>query len=214
MGKLKNIKAINEMLRGQHRSQTKATTGFENKKTERVIGEVWTDDNGQKWVQKDGYKSKVSRFDKIRKLITADKCPCCNKKITNFDKQFIKRENKCHDCITKEQTMMICEGYQKGEDIYGEWERNKIKKNVESFLSEASQEVELIKKTFTQMEYVNSDGKVEKWKLPESSEDINKNIDDRFNKFKNELLLKAKYGKDYKLKSEEKNDNVKNTTTK
>ena len=94
MGKLKNIKAINEMLRGQHRSQTKATTGFENKKTERVIGEVWTDDNGQKWVQKDGYKSKVSRFDKIRKLITADKCPCCNKKITNFDKQFIKRENK------------------------------------------------------------------------------------------------------------------------
>ena len=40
MGKLKNIKAINEMLRGQHRSQTKATTGFENKKTEQKLEET------------------------------------------------------------------------------------------------------------------------------------------------------------------------------
>ncbi len=215
MGKLKNIKAINEMLRGQHRSQTKATSGFENETNERVLGEVWTDNNGQKWVQKDGYKSKVSRFDKIRKIINADQCPECKKKLTRFDKQFVKRENKCHDCIVKQETLMTCEGYLKGEDIYGKWEKAKIKENVESFLAEAEQEVDLIKKTFTQMEYVNSDGKVEKWKLPESSEDINKKIDGRFESFKEELLLKAKLGKDYnKLKSEDKDDNVKGTTTK
>ena len=215
MSKLKNIKAINEMLQGQHRSQTKAIVGYKNEKTERVLGEVWTDDNGQKWVQKEGYKSKISRFDKIRKMINADVCPKCKKKLTRFDNQFMKRENKCHDCIVKQETLMTCEGYLKGEDIYGKWEKAKIKENVESFLAEATQEVDLIKKTFTQMEYVNSDGRVGKWKLPESAEKINKNIQDQFETYKEKLLLKAELGKKYQeLKSEEKDEQSKRTTKK
>jgi len=207
MSKLKNIKAINEMIRGQHRSQTKSTVGFENNKSDRVLGEVWTDDNGQNWVQKDGYKSKVSRFDKIRKLINATECPECKKKITRFDKQFITREKKCHDCIVKQETLMECEGYTKNEDIYGEYEREKIQQNVESFIDEAEQEVDIIKKTFTQMDYVNSDGKVEKWNLPESVDSINEKIQKRFDSFKDDLRQKAKLGNKYnELKSEEEDE--------
>ena len=41
MSKLKNIKAVNEMMRGQHRTQTKSTVGFENDKSDRSIGEEW-----------------------------------------------------------------------------------------------------------------------------------------------------------------------------
>ena len=207
MGKLKNIKAVNEMMRGQHRTQTKSTVGFENDKSDRSIGEEWLDDNGQKWIQKDGYVSKVSRFDSIRKLISSNDCPQCKKKLSRFDHQFITRENKCHDCIVKEQTIMLCEGHDKNEDIYGKFEREKIQKNVESFLMEAEQEVELIKNTYTQMDYVNSDGKVEKWKLPESVDSINNKIQDQFDKFKNELREKAMLGNKYnELKSEKKDE--------
>ena len=39
MSKLKNIKAVNEMLRGSHRSQTKATVGFEKDQSERIVGD-------------------------------------------------------------------------------------------------------------------------------------------------------------------------------
>ena len=207
MSKLKNIKAVNEMLRGQHRSQTKATVGFENDKSDRVLGEVWTDDNGQKWVQKDGYKSKISRFDKIRKLISTNNCPQCKKKLTKFDHQFVTKENKCHDCVVKEETLLQCEGYVKGEDLYEQYEREKIQKNVESFIKEAEQEVDIIKKTFTKMDYVNSDGKVEKWKLPESVDSINKKIQERFDSFKEDLRNKARLGSKYnELKSEKEDE--------
>ena len=181
--------------------------GFENDKSDRSIGEEWLDDNGQKWIQKDGYVSKVSRFDAIRKLISSNDCPQCKKKLSRFDHQFITRENKCHDCIVKEQTLMLCDGHDKGEDIYGKFERAKIQQNVEAFLMEAEQEVDLIKNTYTQMDYVNSDGKVEKWKLPESVDSINNKIQDQFDKFKNELREKAKLGNKYnELKSEKKDE--------
>jgi len=72
---------------------------------------------------------------------------------------------------------------------------------------EAEQEVDLIKNTYTQMDYVNSDGKVEKWKLPESVDSINNKIQDQFDKFKNELREKAKLGNKYnELKSEKKDE--------
>jgi hypothetical protein len=57
------------------------------------------------------------------------------------------------------------------------------------------------------MDYVNSDGKVEKWKLPESVDSINNKIQDQFDKFKNELREKAKLGNKYnELKSEKKDE--------
>ena len=65
MSKLKNIKAVNEMLRGSHRSQTKATVGFEKDQSERIVGDEWIDTNGQKWIQKDGYKSKVRNINVV-----------------------------------------------------------------------------------------------------------------------------------------------------
>ena len=207
MSKLKNIKAVNEMLRGSHRSQTKATVGFEKDQSERIVGDEWVDANGQKWIQKDGYKSKVSRFDKIRKLINTNDCPNCKKKLSRFDHQFVTRENKCHDCVVKEETLMLCEGYVKGEDIYGNYERQKIQENVESFSKEAEQEVDIIKNTFTQMDFVNSDGKVEKWKLPESVDSINEKIQTQFESFKDDLREQARLGSKYnELKSEKEDE--------
>ena len=92
MAKLNNVKAINEMIRGEHRTQTRTSKGFEKKSIERQIGDSWVDKDGQKWVQKNGYKAKVGRFSKIRKAIDSSLCPKCSKKATDFDKKFIQRE--------------------------------------------------------------------------------------------------------------------------
>ena len=70
----------------------------------------------------------------------------------NFDKQFISREGKCHDCVVKEETLMVCEGYSKKEPLYEQWERNKIRKNAESFLLDAAKDVEMLKAKFTKNE--------------------------------------------------------------
>ena len=100
---------------------------------------------------------------------------------------------------------MVCEGYVKKEPIYEQWEREKIRKNVDSFLKDASKDVEMLKQKFTRTDYVNSDGTIDKWKLPESIEAIETSIDKQFEKFKDELLERLEQG--------DKNVNVKSTTT-
>ena len=205
MSKLKNIKAVNQMIRGEHRTQTRTTKGFEKKSIERQVGDSWVDKNGQKWVQKNGYKAKIGNLSKIRNIIEQSVCPICSKKATAFDKQFISREGKCHDCVVKEETLMVCEGYVKKEPIYEQWERKKIRKNVNSFLKDAAADVEMLKQKFTKTDYVNSDGTIDKWKLPESVESINNSLDKQFEKFKDELLEQLEQG--------DKNVNVKSTTS-
>jgi hypothetical protein len=205
MSKLNNVKAVNQMIRGEHRTQTRKTKGYETKTIERKIGDSWQDDKGQNWVQKNGYKAKIGKLNKIRSAVDQALCPLCSKKATNFDKQFISRQGKCHDCVVKAETLMVCEGYVKNEPIYERWEREKIKQNVNSFLKDAAKDVEMLKTQFTKAEYTNSDGTVDKWKLPESVESIELSLDKQFNKFKKELITKLEKGNKY--------DNDKSTTT-
>ena len=205
MSKLNNVKAINQMIRGEHRTQTQKTKGYEKKSLERKIGESWTDNNGQTWIQKNGYKVKTGKLNNIRKAIDTSICPKCSKKATNWDKQFIISEGKCHDCIVKEETLMVCEGYVKNKPIYEQWERKKIRKNVESFLQDAAKDVEMLKTRFTKTDFVNSDGTIDKWNLPQSVSAIESSIDKQFDKFKDKLLKQLEQG--------DKDVDNKNTTT-
>ena len=206
MSKLNNVKAVNQMIRGEHRTQTQKTKGYEKKSIERQLGDSWVDKYGQKWIQKNGYRAKVGKLSKIRNIIEQSTCPVCSKNATNFDKQFITREGKCHDCVVKQETLMVCEGYMTNEPIYEQWERKKIRKNVESFLEDASKDVQMLKQKFTRTDYINSDGTIDKWKLPESVKAIESSIDKQFDKFKDKLLEKLDQG--------DKNVNNKNTTSK
>ena len=205
MSKLNNVRAINEMIRGEHRTQTQKSKGYEKKILDRTIGDKWVDKNGQQWEQKNGYRAKVGKLSKIRNTIDKSVCPKCSKKSTQFDKQFISREGKCHDCIVKQETLMKCEGYIKDKPIYEQFERTKIRENVNSFLKDAAKDVEMLKHRFTRTDYVNSDGTIDKWNLPESVESIEKSIDKQFDKFKGELLQKLEQG--------DKNVGSKKTTT-
>ena len=206
MSKLNNVKAINQMIRGEHRTQTRKSKGYEKKSIERQIGDSWIDDSGQKWLQKKGYKVKVGKLNSIRQVMDSSLCPKCSKKATNFDRNFIAKEGKCHDCIVKEETLMICDGYVKNEPIYEQWEREKIRKNVNSFLEDAAKDVEMLKERFTKSEYINSDGTIDKWKLPQSVDNINNSLDKQFEQFKEELIEKLEQG-------DKKHDNVENTIT-
>ena len=69
--KLQNIKAVQQMIAGEHKFQSKKITGFIDAKDEaiknkrHVIGEVWEeqDATGNKFVieQKDGYRVKKTK---------------------------------------------------------------------------------------------------------------------------------------------------------
>ena len=85
---------------------------------------------------------------------------------------------------------MHCEGYVKSEPIYERWEREKITKNVHSFLKDATADVEILKQQFTKTDYINSNGTIDKWKLPQSVESIEQNLDKQLEQYKNNILKK------------------------
>ena len=66
--KLQNIKAVKEMIAGNHRTQTKNTVAFDEQKeyVKREVGESWNDDEGNVWEQKKGYKVKAAILGKIK----------------------------------------------------------------------------------------------------------------------------------------------------
>ena len=61
-------------------------------------------------------------------------------------------------------------------------------------VKDAAKDVEMLKQQFTKAEYVNSNGTVDKWILPESVDSIEEGLDKQFDKFKDVLLKKLEKG--------------------
>jgi len=192
MSKLKNIKAVKEMLGGEHKTQTKKTISFTDKTIERrAVGETWTDDKGQKWEQRKGYKVKVGKLSELRTELR--EFPNCNKETCTCtepgqaDLKMKAVHGMCLDCVT----LMEYDLKQKGE--YKEYERKKLLANAEAWLKQAEIEKEVLKTTL-KASFVNEDGSIEEWAEGMTEDELVKKIDNDFEKFKKDFIGKLKNG--------------------
>lgn len=186
--KLKNIKAVNEMLLGEHKTQTKKSISFEGKKfVKKEVGENWIDDDGQYWEQKNGYKVKVGKFAKLREDLK--EFPNCKKTCaciepSQADLKMKAIHGMCLDCVVEmEHDLKL-----KGE--YDEYERTKLLNNAEAWLKEAEIEKEVLKSTI-KASFINEDGSIEEWDGLSEDEMIAK-IDEGFETFKTDFIDKLK----------------------
>ena len=189
MSKLKNIKAVSEMLEGKHKTQTKKTISFDKKEVvRREVGELWTDTKGQEWEQRKGYKVKVGKLAKLREELKGfpncrkDVCTCID--AGQADLKMKAYHGMCLDCVTDmEHDLKL-----KGE--YDEYERKKLLNNAESWLKEAEIEKEVLKSTI-KASFINEDGSIEEWDGL-SEEKVMKQIEEGFEKFKENFIGKLK----------------------
>lgn len=187
--KLKNIKAVSEMIEGNHKTQTKKTISFDSKEVKRrEVGETWIDDKGQTWEQKNGYKVKVGKMAKLRQELRS--FPNCNKETctciepSQADLKMKSYHGMCLDCVVEmEHDLKLNGGY----DSY---EKTKLLNNAESWLKEAEIEKEVLKASL-RARFINEDGSIEEWgNLNE--EEVMARIDEGFIKFKNDFIDKLK----------------------
>lgn len=186
--KLKNVKAVREMIAGTHKTQTKTNVSFGEKKTfvKREVGERWTDDDGTLWEQKKGYKVKLGKLSELRQDL--NKFPNCKKEIctcTNPKRNDIKMKTihgMCFDCVIEMEHKLKIEGK------YEEYEREKIFANMKSWLKGAEVEKEALK-TALKAKFVNEDGSIEEWNEM-SWDEVEKKIDNEFRLFKENYLKK------------------------
>lgn len=179
MTKLKNITALNKMLTGEHQTQTKTVIGFSDaesqgqKQKNREFGEIWEekDASGKTicwWeLTPNGTKIKYNMHPDVVKQMHAAReylksFPNCQKEIctctkpTSIDYKFRKLTGMCEDCtITMETRMKI-----RGEfDAYA---NEKLRQNAQSFLREADREVEVLKNSLKNLDFVDEFG-IETW---------------------------------------------------
>ena len=191
MAKLNNIKAVKEMIAGNHRTQTKNTVGFDEQKefVKREVGEQWTDDDGNTWEQKKGYKVKLGKLSELRDSLKD--FPNCKEGCTSHmnptrnDLRMKVIHGMCLDCVIEMEHELKMEGK------YEEYERSKILENAKAWLKQAELEKDTIKLAM-QARFVNEDGSLEEWDGMSWSE-MEEKIENEFRTFRENFIQKLEY---------------------
>jgi hypothetical protein len=182
--KLKNIKAVQEMLEGTHKTQTRINIGGLDSKPViiRAIGDTWLDKDGNKWEQKQGYKHNYGKnseaMDAARiYLNTAPSClklECIYDRTKKLDVKYRQIHGTCFKCgIEIEQNMKI-------NKTWDSYENKKLITNMESWLVRVDSEVaELIEGLRAKQEVVEEDGSIEKWEFTGDIEPVVQQIQEQ-----------------------------------
>lgn len=202
--KLQNVKAIQQMLEGNHKFQTKKTVGFSDvetaaKKAEHhAIGDTWeeTDTSGVTYIveQRDGFRIRKTKnsdiFQSIREEIRM--FPKCRKDVCTcigthpLDQKMRSIHGMCFDCVIEMEHEMKKDG------TFDEYARNKVRENALAWLQDAERDVELLKQAYTQAaQFVtNAEGEMESWAAKMTPEEFDETIQKEFDKFKENFLNK------------------------
>jgi hypothetical protein len=202
--KLQNVKAVQQMLDGTHKFQTKKTVGFSDAKSKAAqaeyheVGDIWeeTDAHGNTYVveQRDGFRIRKTKnsdlFQSVRDELHA--FPNCRKETCtcigthHLDQKMRKLHGMCFDCVIEMEHELKKEGK------FEEYERNKIRENALAWLRDAERDVELLKQAYTQVQQFvsNSDGQIEHWSAKMTPEEFENTIQKQFNQFKENFLAK------------------------
>jgi len=181
-------KLVDMIKTGKYEKNT--TIGFETKKENRKIGEVWEDEH-HKYEKKEGYILKTSKnheqYQEIRKYLEEkSKCKnaeCKTVKITKKDKTFIERGGFCINCTVDKEHQLKIAGVFDEYASYKLWTRMiiygkaKIEKYKES-LGDLKEEYHMH----------NDQGEItETWKLPKPIDEVRAEIQELIDYGENEL---------------------------
>jgi len=201
--KLQNIKAIQQMLDGNHKFQSKKTIGFSDaediaKKNEKhQIGDVWEETDSVTGVtyiieQRDGFRIKKTKSTEVLQTVREElrSFPNCRKETCTclgkhpLDIKMQKIHGMCFDCVIEMEHELKKEGK------YEEYEQNKIRENALAWLRTAEQDVNMLKEAYTQASkfVTNSEGQLESWTAKMTPEEFEETIESQFKAFKEKFL--------------------------
>jgi len=164
------IKRSRKLFKGEEIPKVHGYEGEKNKYEKREIGEIWTDSDGKEWKQI-GDNTKVrteTLFDKVRKsLREAPNCPkevCTCDPSKYLDKKMLAKKGMCFDCVHEYETKL------KDEGKYEAYEKKTMLENERSFLFDTRTKlVESRDYINNDPEFLNENGTLEQWTLPDKS---------------------------------------------
>ena len=138
----KNIQKVQDMLDGK--GTGKIQSGYPPTEEKHKVGDIWTDSDGMKWEQKNGYRVKLT---KLANAGIAEQCSDCEKYITKkWDKDIYKWNNRCYYC------QIDFEAELKGTGKYDEWLEAQNKRIKEEYIEKFEKENEELVKEIEKLE--------------------------------------------------------------
>ena len=177
MSKLQNIKAIKQMLAGEHKFQTKKSHYFgktQKDTPEEDILERFEDGKPKVWIETsaNGHRTKVTQhegflsrqpensiIDQVKDILKVpDNCPKCGTEMRNDEQKlnfkFWFSRKKCFGCVLTEERRIK----DKGEAAWKKYQAKIMRANAESWFKDCDKEVEILKTQMKETVWENADG--------------------------------------------------------
>lgn len=177
------------------------TFGYEKEADKkREIGEKWVDSEGVEWEQKDGFRTNLTKMDKVREYLQkVSKCSsseCKTIKYSTADKKAIVKTTLCIDCLAKQETQLRVDG------TWPFYEDYKMTLNKLGYVRDLKvQYEEALEGVRQQVEMVNENGTISNWQwdidIEKVKEDIRTDINGAYDAI--EALLERKLALEEKL---------------
>jgi hypothetical protein len=154
----KDVQRMRNIIKKDYGAKTTTQIGYSKAQIDYKEGDVWEED-GKKWTIKNGIKQTVTRFDKLKKVMSLPlACPNCNKAMKNhkLNKKMWPVHGKCFDCVILMETKLKLTGQ------YEEYTKNIIKGGVKAYIKDL--EDALMDLTYESNEdFITEAGDIEKW---------------------------------------------------
>ena len=138
----KNLQKVQDMLDGK--GGGKIQVGYSTAEERHEVGDIWTDLDGKKWEQKDGFRVNHT---KLANAGIADQCSDCSCYITKlWDKDIYKWNNRCYYCQIDFEAELKTSGK------YDEWLENQNKRIKEGYIEKFEKENEELVKEIAKLE--------------------------------------------------------------
>jgi len=216
MSKLKNIKAIQDMLSGTHKSQTRQTHYYgitSTKVLEENIIERDEDGKPKIWIEIDpitksrsritqyeGWKCKESESGHlVRKALKIlempPECPLCGQTMYGNEKRLNEKfwnwQKQCFDCIVKFETKLRSDP-----EAWNKYQREKMYENAKSFFIDADGDIIGLEKIMTEAisGVQNADGDIESYEAGMTKKKFKDTLLKEYKKYKKRTLSELKNG--------------------
>ena len=98
----RNLQKVQDML--DDKLERKIQSGYVVVEETHKVGDIWTDSDGKKWEQKNGYRSNIT---KLANAGIAEQCSDCNSYISKpWDKEIFKFNGRCYYCQIDFEVML------------------------------------------------------------------------------------------------------------
>lgn len=155
--KERDVNRARNLIKKDYTASTTVQSGYTKAHIHRTEGDLWEED-GRKWIIKNGIKQNITKFDSVKKLVNIPlTCPKCGGPMQHWlAKKMYRIHGFCFDPCTVEYEKEL-----RRAGLYKQYEKRMIEGNIKAFAKDLEQWI--LSNLDSKETYVTEQGDIEDW---------------------------------------------------